>query len=86
MAKELQSRSDIDALGNAIFAWNYGDLSNPDDDLYAGYEYALNEQAWIVDRVSRTYQTDGGANGAFVSERRNYYDGTEFEGLPLSLP
>ncbi|UCF32259.1 MAG: VCBS repeat-containing protein [Phycisphaerales bacterium] len=82
-AKELESHSDEDALGNPLFEWDYGDLSNSSDDLYTGYEYALNEVAWIMDRASRTIQTDGGPGGAFVSETRNYYDGNAFEGLPL---
>ncbi len=82
-AKELETHSDVDPLGNSLFEWYYGDLSNPSDDLYTGYEWAVNETAWIMNRVSRTFQTDGGADGAFVSETRNYYDGNPLEGLPL---
>ncbi|UCE60936.1 MAG: VCBS repeat-containing protein [Phycisphaerales bacterium] len=81
--KVLETYSNVDALGNPILKWDYGDLSNPADDLYQTFEYALNESAWIMDRVSRSFQTDGGADGAFVSETRNFYDGDPFEGLPL---
>lgn len=81
--KTLVVESDVDVFGNTLFEWDYGDLNNPDDDLYTEYEYALNETAWIVDRVSRTFQTDGGPGGTFVSETLNYFDGPAFEGRPL---
>ncbi|MCK4660572.1 MAG: VCBS repeat-containing protein [Phycisphaerae bacterium] len=84
--RQLKTEYDIDALGNALFEWNHGDLSNPDDDLYTGYEYALDgqaEAAWIINRVSRTFQADGGPDGEFVSETRNYYDAAAFAGLPI---
>lgn len=81
--KHLENRSDVDPLGNTVFEWRLGDLSNPNDDLYTGYEYARNEAHWIVGLASRTFQREGNAEGAFVSEVRNYYDGSPFQGLPL---
>ncbi|UCC31596.1 MAG: hypothetical protein JSU86_04815, partial [Phycisphaerales bacterium] len=81
--KHLETRSDLDPLGNTSFEWDLGDLSDPSDDLYTDYEYIHNEAGWIVDRVSRTLQREGDPDGAFVSEVRNYYDGLPFQGLPL---
>ncbi|MGB2984772.1 MAG: SpvB/TcaC N-terminal domain-containing protein [Phycisphaerae bacterium] len=84
-AKELETQFDVDALGNPIHEWQFGDVTNPNDNLYTGIEYATNEPAWIMDRVSRRYVTDGGEGGAFVSETRHYYDGEPFAGLPLGV-
>jgi len=81
--KHLQRRMDLDAVGNVSFEWELGDVDNPDDDLYTGYDYARNEAAWIVDRISRISEKADGPSGAFVSEKRNYYDGDAFVGLPL---
>ena len=81
--KQLLTQFDVDAVGNPVFQWQHGDLSNPNDNLYTGYEYARNEAGWIVDRVSRMYQTDGGPDGTFVSGTHHYYDGVPFVGLPL---
>jgi len=84
-AKTLRTESDIDPLGNQRFEWKYGDLCNARDDLYTGSEYVLDsnaESGWIIDRVQRQYQKDGGPTGTFVSETRNYYDGPAFVGLP----
>lgn len=78
---EVETRFDVDALGNAILEHNAGDTSDSNDDLHTGYEYAQNESAWIVNRLSRTFQTD--QHGSFVSETRNYYDGEPFLGLGL---
>ncbi len=81
--KHLETRSDLDPLGNTLFDWNLGDASNPNDDIYTGYEYAMNDSAWIVGHSSRTIQKEGGPQGAFVSDVRNYYDGDPYVGLPL---
>lgn len=81
--KSLERRMDLDTLGNTSFEWNLGDLTDTTDDIHTEYEYARNETAWIMDRVSRTVQRDGGSAGAFVSESRNYFDGAPFAGLPL---
>ncbi len=81
--KTIITSTDVDPLGNVIFEWNYGDVDNPDDDIYTRYEYAIDQSAWMVDRISRTFQTDGGRLGQFVSETRNYYDGQAFQGLSL---
>jgi len=82
-AKLVRTHSDVDALGRSKFEWMLGDVANPADDYYTGNEYALNETAWIVDRLSKTFVYVGSETGAFVSETRNYYDGVEFVGLPL---
>ncbi|MCH8149038.1 MAG: VCBS repeat-containing protein [Planctomycetes bacterium] len=82
-AKLLRSFSDIDALGNPVFVQTLGDLTDPTDDLYTAYEYALNVPDWIVDRTSRVIITDGTSDGAFVSETRHYYDGNPFVGMPI---
>ncbi len=81
-AKVLETRMDLDPLGNKAFDWNLGDLSNPGDDLYTGNEYGLNEPAWIMDNVTRTFQRDGGPAGPLVSDTRHFYDGDPFLGLP----
>lgn len=81
--KTLETRTDVDPIGNTLFEWNLGDLSNPEDDLYSGYDYARNEPLWIMNRVTMTVQEAGGPGGPFVSETRNFYDGPPFQGLPL---
>ncbi len=81
--KNLEQRTDLDEVGNTAFEQDRGDLSDPNDDLYTAYEYARNEPAWVVDRVSRVVQRAGDEFGPFVSETRNYYDGSAFVGLPL---
>lgn len=81
--KLLQRRMNLDAVGNTDFEWDLGDIDNPNDNIYTGYEYAQNEAAWIVDRISRVAEQTDGPTGAFVSERRNFYDGDAFVGLPL---
>ena len=81
--KRLEERSDVDVVGNTSFDWSLGDVSNPSDDLYTGYEYAREGGAWIVDRVTRVSQREGSPGGAFVSDIQNFYDGDPFVGLPL---
>ncbi len=81
--RRLEKHLDLDPVGNVRFVWDRGDVANPDDDLYTGNEYAMNEGGWIVDRVSRTFQRADASDGPFVSENRNYYDGPVFQGLPL---
>jgi RHS repeat-associated protein len=81
--KRVAQQLDLDALGNVRFVWDRGDLADPADDLYTGYEYGVNESGWIVDRVSRAFQRAGDANGPFVSDTRSYYDGPPFVGSPL---
>ncbi len=81
-AKIIETRTDLDPFGNTILDENLGELSSPTDNIRTETEYALNEPAWIVDRVARTVQRDG-TTGAVVSDVRQYYDGDPFVGLPL---
>ncbi len=60
-AKQLETRSDLDPFGNTLFEWNKGDVNSPTDDLYTGYEYVPSEPTWMMDRVSRVFQADGGS-------------------------
>ncbi|HLV00237.1 MAG TPA: toxin TcdB middle/N-terminal domain-containing protein, partial [Acidobacteriota bacterium] len=44
-------------------------------------EYAQSQHSWIIDKPSRI--TVRGQDGTILSEIRRYYDGPDFEGLPL---
>ncbi|MFQ5856892.1 MAG: toxin TcdB middle/N-terminal domain-containing protein [Anaerolineae bacterium] len=80
-----------DEYGNVTQEFDYGEVaadgSKPElggDERKTYISYAIDENAenaWIVDRVARVYQTD--MKGNFVSEQRRYYDGPAFQGLAL---
>jgi len=86
---QLRQTFDQDAYGNPTERFDYGqicgedgdDLACGDDELLERMEYAINEDAWIVNRPSRVVQTD--MDGNVVAETRSYYDGEPFVGLPL---
>jgi RHS repeat-associated protein len=44
-------------------------------------EYAVNAARWMIDRPSRIIVRDD--TGAILTEKRRYYDGADFVGLPL---
>jgi RHS repeat-associated protein len=81
--RTLRASLEYDPFGNKTSETNEGAVGSTGDEIYTAAEHAVNETLWIVDRPTRTYQTDGGAGGAFVSETRTYYDGNPYEGLPL---
>jgi RHS repeat-associated protein len=79
--------SDFDDYGNQTQQRDFGVVSDAsyDDERFTTTEYALQGEAldrWIIDRPSRVRITD--ENGVFVSETRNYYDGSPYQGLDLS--
>ncbi len=55
--------------------------TTPDDERFTVTDYAIDLDAWILGKPCRERVTD--ECGAFVSERRTYYDGEAFTGLPL---
>jgi RHS repeat-associated protein len=65
---------------------NFGKVCNDDvtcgdDEILKYTEYSYKEDAWLMNRPMRVFQTD--AAGNFVSETRMYYDGEAFVGLSL---
>jgi YD repeat-containing protein len=79
-----------DDYGNVTDDLNHGEVASIDDDgttpmggdeVFVHREFAINESAWILDRVSGERVRDGEGNR--VSESRYYYDGAVFNGLPL---
>lgn len=78
--------SDYDDFGNTVSQRDYGIVSSStyDDERFTTNEFALQGEAltrWIIDKPSRVRVTD--ENGVFVSETRNYYDGSFSQGLAL---
>ncbi|MEM7133202.1 MAG: RHS repeat-associated core domain-containing protein [Chloroflexota bacterium] len=86
---QLRQTVTQDQYGNPIEEFNYGqvcidesdneDLSCGDDERLRYTDYAINEEQWLLRFPSRIWQTD--ENGAFVSERINFYDGEDYVGL-----
>ena len=70
----------FDPFGNEILRREWGEEASGDE-RFTATDYALDLDAWILGLPSRVRVTD--ARGAFASERRTYYDGEPFEGLPL---
>jgi RHS repeat-associated protein len=81
--REIAEEFDYDNFGNEIKHIEYNDIT---DGIIASQErvtlteYAVNMDAYIVDRPSRKNVTDG--DGQFVSETLLYYDGPDYIGLP----
>ncbi|MBV7337572.1 VCBS repeat-containing protein [Chloroflexi bacterium TSY] len=85
-AVQLRQNFQQDAYGNQTEHFNYGqvcrgDVTCGDDEVLTYTEYIYRDETWIMNRPQRVYQTD--AKGNFVSERRLYYDGDAFVGLPF---
>jgi len=83
---QLRQRFDRDEYGNPIEEFNYGQICGDDvtcgnDELLKSTEYALNLDKWIINTPLVERQTD--AEGQFVTEKRFYYDGEDYIGLPL---
>ena len=80
----LEKEFDYDEFGNRIAELDYGEVFGDDfgygnDEKLTFTEYAVNEDAWIVDRPYRIYQED--LFGEKLSEELYYYDGESFVGL-----
>ena len=78
--------TDYDDYGNETLQRDFGVVSDAsyDDERFTATDYALQGEAldrWIISKPSRIRVTD--ENGVFVSETRNYYDGSSFLGLSL---
>ena len=77
---------DQDDYGNTIREARYGivegdDVAAGDDETITVRTYAVEPSQWIVDRIAS--ERVESVSGQRVSERRTYYDGPAFEGLPL---
>jgi RHS repeat-associated protein len=75
-----------DAVGNIIRETlrGYGTLAGvaqPELLRIIEVSYAASAERWIIDRPARSVTRDGG--GAILMEKRCYYDGPVFQGLPL---
>jgi RHS repeat-associated protein len=84
-AVQLRQTFDRDDYGNLIQDFNFGQVCGSDltcghDEVLTSTQYALNESAWIVNKPAVITHTD--AAGNFVSEKRLYYDGAAYTGLP----
>ena len=78
---------DFDDYGNQTRHQDYGISSDSsvDDERFTLTDYALQGEAldrWIIGKPSRIRVTD--EHGVFVSETRNYYDGSPYVGLSLN--
>ncbi|MCX6047961.1 MAG: FG-GAP-like repeat-containing protein [Chloroflexi bacterium] len=74
-----------DNYGNQTQAFNYGQVCGEDvtcgaDELLTYTDYIYDESRYRFDRPLRIYQTD--AAGTVVSDKRLYYDGDPYVGLP----
>ena len=57
------------------------DRESFDDERFTTTDYAVDLETWILGKPCRERVTD--EYGTFVSEKRTYYDGEAFAGLPL---
>ena len=74
-----------DDYGNQTQAFNYGQVCGDDvtcgaDELLTYIDYIYDQERYLFNRAQRIYQTD--AAGNLVSDKRFYYDGEPFVGLP----
>jgi len=77
---------EYDAEGNVVRVTTRGygvrdGVAQPEQTLVSEIEYATSATRHLVGTVARVVERDGG--GAILRERRLYYDGPDFEGLPL---
>ena len=77
----VRTESETDIFGNEIRKKEWGADGEEDDERFTVTDYAIDLDAWILGKPCRERVTD--EYGAFVSERRTYYDGEAFTGLPL---
>lgn len=75
-----RTETSFDPFGNEILRREWGEASSGDE-RFTMTDYAFDIDAWILGLPCRVRVTD--AQGSFASERRTYYDGESFEGLPL---
>ena len=83
-AKQNYVENHYDFYGNLVAELNYGEISQgayPGDERFTYNTYAFNLAAWIIGLPATHRVTD--ADGTFVAESDNYYDGNDFTGLPL---
>jgi len=82
----LRQTFDHDDYGNPTQAFNYGkvcdnDVACGDDELLLTTDFIHNLDDWIINQPMKVRQSD--AAGNLVSEKRFYYDGQDYVGLPL---
>jgi len=75
----------FDAYGNVVSETDHGVVrgaTERDDEARTDeYEWAINEDAWILGAMSATRRLN--RDGEVVESRRYHYDGEDFVGLPL---
>jgi RHS repeat-associated protein len=81
-----EKKYSYDDLGNVIREerHGYGMINGQpaqEKKLITEIEYAKNQNKWILDRVSRAVSYN--EEGEILAENRKYYDGVDYEGLPL---
>jgi RHS repeat-associated protein len=74
-----------DDYGNQTQEFNFGqvcggDVTCGDDEVLTYTDYIYDQERYIFNRPLRIYQTD--AQGNLVSDKRLYYDGEPYVGLP----
>ncbi|MCE7990204.1 MAG: hypothetical protein DYG89_54375 [Caldilinea sp. CFX5] len=74
-----------DEYGNQTQQFDYGQVCGEDvtcgnDELLTYTDYIYDQERYLFNRAQRIYQTD--AAGNLVSDKRLYYDGEPFVGLP----
>ena len=88
--KYIRQEFRYDEYGNVTDELNHGQVASATDDgsvpmgedeVFAHRDYATNETAWILDKLSREQVFDG--QGTKLAENVNYYDGAVFTGLPI---
>lgn len=81
---------DYDQFGNVVNESRHGEIVSAgddgwvpfgDDEIFIHRNFAENESAWILDRVSRESKLNG--DGKIIEDALNYYDGAVFQGLSL---
>ncbi|MDY0002110.1 MAG: toxin TcdB middle/N-terminal domain-containing protein [Polyangia bacterium] len=75
-----------DEHGNEIAKREWGEVVAGDpalggDERITVSEYAVNSEDWILDRIAARQLQD--ASGIVLRWQRHYYDGQDYEGLPL---
>jgi RHS repeat-associated protein len=80
-ARTVREEFEYDDYGNQTVHRQLGDVDLEGDEVVTKTGYAVNADDWIIDRKNHEVITD--LAGTVHAERFLYYDGPEFEGLPL---
>jgi RHS repeat-associated protein len=79
--RTVREEHEYDDYGNETVHRQLGDVALDGDEVVTTTEFAVNAEDWILDRKAHEVVAD--LAGTPAAERRFYYDGEPFEGLPL---